>query len=120
MRGGLVTKHRHPRIAPCARARAWLHPGYGSSRRGVGELLYFLQVRDGGFGAGGLGEEVERFLVVLAARRERLIHVLVAIWVALDLALEPEPPPDGRDQFRIVGDQRPDGFPIDGEHRFRR
>src|SRR5437870_21692 len=72
-------------------------------------------MRDGGLRAGGLGKEVERLLVVVAYRRERLIHVASAIRIALDAALELEHPPDRRDELEIVGDQRPNEPRIERE-----
>ena len=41
-------------------------------------------MRDRGLRARRLGKEVERFLVVIAHRRERLIHIPMPIGVALE------------------------------------
>src|ERR1700704_7184028 len=92
----------------------------GSTCRSVGELLDFFLVRDGSPPAVGLGEKIERLLIVVAHRRERLVHVAMPVGIALDAALELEHPPDGRDELEIVGDQAPPKARIEGERGFAR
>ena len=49
---------------------------------GVSQLRDFLDVRDRSARPACLGEEVERHVLVVADRREGLIHIRPRIWIA--------------------------------------
>lgn len=59
---------------------------------------HFLEMRNRGLRAGGLGEKIERGVIV-HHRGERHIDIGAAARIALDAALEPENPEDGADEL---------------------
>ena len=48
----------------------------------MSELVDLLEVVKGCTGAGRLGEQIERLIVVLADRRERRIDIVLRFWIA--------------------------------------
>jgi hypothetical protein len=70
-------------VASQSDSRMTRRPGLGGSE-GTGQFGDFLDMSDRSTTTGGFGEQVERFVSVVADRGERLVHITTCVRVACD------------------------------------
>jgi hypothetical protein len=67
----------------------------------VSQLRHLLEMIDSGFCTVRLGHVIERFVLCVLHRGERLVHIKFSAWVAFNATLDAQDPPRSFDELRV-------------------